>query len=53
MLEFETFFAFSFVCTFAVALLATGWRYLPMLVALHRLLTNHFPENYQSQPQID
>jgi len=32
----ETFFAFGFVSTFVVALLATGLRYLPTLLDLYR-----------------
>lgn len=36
---FETFFAFGFVSTFVVALLATWVRYgLPLLISLYRTL---------------
>ena len=35
---FETFFTFGFTCIFAVALLATAYRYAPALVALYKLL---------------
>jgi len=40
----ETFFAFSFISTLAVALLATGYRYLPTIITLYRILA------YQWQP---
>jgi len=36
MSPLEKFFAFSFVSTFAVAILATWWRYLPTLIAFYR-----------------
>ena len=38
MSPFETFFAFGFVSILAVALLATGYRYMPTLIALYRIL---------------
>jgi hypothetical protein len=36
MSPLETFFAFGFFSVFAVFLLATGFRYLPKLLGLHR-----------------
>lgn len=60
---FETFFAFGFVSTFVVALLATWFRYgVPLLISLHRTLArrlyNWNPSTlekavYGSQPAID
>ena len=38
MSPLETFFTFSFVSTFAVALLATWFRYVPRLISLYRVL---------------
>ncbi len=38
MSPFETFFAFGFISTFAVALLATWFCYVPTLIALYRTL---------------
>jgi hypothetical protein len=32
----EKFFAFSFFSAFAVAILATWWRYLPTLITFYR-----------------
>ena len=46
----ETFFACGFVSTFAVAILATWFRYLPALIFLYRILVYHLerssPEKY-------
>lgn len=36
MSHLETFFACSFVSTFAVTLIATWFRYLPVIVSLYR-----------------
>lgn len=36
MSPLETFVAFGFISTFAVALLATWFRYLPKLISLYR-----------------
>ena len=38
MSPFETFFAFGFVSILAVALLATGYRYMPTLIAFYRII---------------
>lgn len=38
MSPLETFIAFGFISTFAVALLATWFRYLPTLISLYRKL---------------
>jgi hypothetical protein len=46
MSPFETFFAFGFVCTFALALIATWLRYLPTLIALYRMLAHHCYREY-------
>lgn len=50
MSSFETFFACSFVSTFAVALIATWFRYVPALISLYRIFLYRWsqptPENY-------
>lgn len=38
MSPLETFFAFGFVSTFAVVILATLWYYLPTVTALYSIL---------------
>ncbi|MBV9388030.1 MAG: hypothetical protein JOZ78_16525 [Chroococcidiopsidaceae cyanobacterium CP_BM_ER_R8_30] len=50
MSNFETFFAFSFVSTAAVALLATWFRYLPVLIVTYRSLSYQLE---QSAPKPD
>lgn len=47
----ETFFIFGFISTFSVALLATGWRYLPVLISLYQFLAiGSSPSVYQPEP---
>ncbi|MBV8886252.1 MAG: hypothetical protein JO235_19985 [Chroococcidiopsidaceae cyanobacterium CP_BM_RX_35] len=48
MSSFETFFAFSFVSTTAVALLVTWFRYLPTLIASYHFLAYQLE---QSEPK--
>lgn len=44
MSALSTFFTFSFISTLAVAILATGWRYLPTLIALFQFQLS-YPES--------
>lgn len=52
MLPLETFFACSFVSTFAVAILATWFRYLPALISRYRIIVDYLdrliPEQYMT-----
>lgn len=51
MSTIETFFAFSFASTIAVALLATGYRCAPMLISLYRVLV--YQQNQPISPKYD
>lgn len=53
MSHFETFFAFGFVSTMAVALLATEWRYMPTLIALYRILVYQWNQPIPSKYALD
>lgn len=48
----ETFFAFSFVCIIAVALLATVYRYMP-LIALYKLLVYQWKQPIPAKYALD
>jgi hypothetical protein len=52
MSPLETFFACGFVSTFAVAILATWFRYLPTLISQYRILVDRLerlvPEQYMT-----
>ena len=50
---FETFFTFGFTCIFAVALLATVYRYVPALVALYRILLYQWKQPIPSKYALD
>lgn len=49
----EIFFAFSFVSTLVVALLATGYRYAPMLIALYRTFVYQQKQPIPSKYALD
>lgn len=48
-----TFFAFSFVSTLAVALLATCLSFLPTLIALYRIMTYNWHHPHQEKYALD
>lgn len=50
---FETFFAYSFVSTLAVALLATGYRYMPTLISLYRIVVYQWKQPIPSKYALD
>ncbi len=53
MTPFETFFAFGFVSAVAVALLATGYRYMPTLISLYRILVYQWKQPIPSKYALD
>lgn len=57
MSPLETFFTCSFVSTFAVALIATWFNYLPTLISLYRVFIHRWsqssPDTYiTSEPKF-
>lgn len=53
MLLFETFFTFGFVCILAVALIATIYRYAPVLAALYRVLLYQWKQPIPPKYSLD
>lgn len=53
MLPIEVFFNFGLVSTFAVALIATGYRYLATLIALYRILVYQWQQPTPSKYALD
>ncbi|MBV8886688.1 MAG: hypothetical protein JO235_22210 [Chroococcidiopsidaceae cyanobacterium CP_BM_RX_35] len=49
----ETFFAFGFVSTLAVVLLASWFRFLPTLIALYQVITYNWPQPHQEKYDLD
>lgn len=53
MSPFETFFAFGFISTFTVALLATWFRYYPTLIALYRVIVYQWNQQESEKCTLD
>jgi hypothetical protein len=49
----ETFFAFGFISTFTVALLATWFRYMPTLIALYRVIVYQWNQPGEEKYVVD
>lgn len=53
MSQLETFFALGFTSTLAVALMATGYRYLTTLTALYKILVYQWSQPIPSKYALD